>query len=149
PTPGPLTVPPVDFKRPTESALKDAIANPKLFKEWTEQRHGLRISTIPPRELNETVRVVVFAVRNTSIGPLRLLSGYPDIFVETLNSSRQPVEAGSKVQKIYLAQSVNGNLIAPGQTRFYALVYEAPILGAQQHLKLVVAHMSAADEPAM
>jgi len=34
-------------------------------------------------------------------------------------------------------------------TRYFALAYEAPILGAQQHLKIVVAHMSAADEPAM
>ena len=33
-------------------------------------------------------------------------------------------------------------------TRYFALVYEVPILGAQQHLKLAVAHMSAADEPA-
>ena len=139
----------VDLKADTESALKEAIANPKLFKQWTEERHGLRISAIPPRELNEKARVVVFAVRNISTQPLRLLPGYPDLFVETLNSSRQPVEAGMKVAKIYLAESSAGNLLSPGHARVFALAYEAPVLGAQQHLKLVVAHMSAADEPAM
>ena len=138
-----------DFKEQTESALRDAVAIPTLFKNWTDARHGLRISVTPPRELSDTVRVVVFAVRNVSTERLRLISGYPDLYVETLNASRNPVEAGMRVQKIYIAADATGNLISPGETRVFALAYEAPILGAQQHLKLVVAHMSAADEPAM
>jgi len=141
--------PPSDFKEPTESALKDALATSNLFKNWTEARHGLRISVTPPRELTDTVRVVVFAVRNISTERLRLISGYPDLYVETLNSNRSPVEAGMRIQRIYVAADATGNLIQPGETRVFALAYEAPILGAQQHLKLVVAHMSAADEPAM
>jgi len=141
--------PPSDFKEPTESALKDALATSNLFKNWTEARHGLRISVTPPRELTDTVRVVVFAVRNVSTERLRLISGYPDLYVETLNSNRSPVEAGMRIQRIYVAADATGHLIPPGETRVFALAYEAPILGAQQHLKLVVAHMSAADEPAM
>ena len=138
-----------DFKEPTESALKEAVAIPTLFKNWTEARHGLRISVTPPRELSDTMRVVVFAVRNVSTERLRLISGYPDLYIETLNTNRNPVEAGMRVQKIYVAADATGNLIPAGETRVFALAYEAPILGAQQHLKLVVAHMSAADEPAM
>ena len=141
--------PPSDFKEQTESAVKEAVAIPTLFKNWTEARHGLRISVTPPRELSDTVRVVVFAVRNVSTERLRLISGYPDLYVETLNASRNPVEAGMRLQKIYIAVDATGNLISPGETRVFALAYEAPILGAQQHLKLVVAHMSAADEPAI
>jgi len=141
--------PPSDFKEPTESALKAVLATPNPFQNWTEPRHGLRISVTPPRELTDNVRVVVFAVRNVSTERLRLISGYPDLYVETLNSNRSPVEAGMKIQRIYVAANATGNLIPPGETRVFALAYEAPILGAQQHLKLVVAHMSAADEPAM
>ena len=137
-----------DFKQSTEIALKQAVADPRLFKNWSEPRHGLRISTLPPRELNETVRLVLFAVRNAGPEPLRLISGYPDLYVETLNESRRPVEAGTKVEKLYLASSAGDNLISPGMTLYFALAYEAPILGAQQHLKVVVAHMNAADEPA-
>ena len=148
PRPTESKVPTVDFKQPTDDALKEAAANPKLFKNWTEQRHGLRISTVPPRELNETVRLVLFAVRNTGSEPLRLISGYPDLYVETLNDNRRPVEAGTRVEKLYLASSAGDNLISPGMTLYFALAYEAPILGAQQHLKVVVAHMNAADEPA-
>ena len=137
------------FKEPVEAALKDAVANPKVFKNWTEARHGLTISTTPPLELNDTVRLVVFAVRNTRTEPMHLLAGYPDLYVETLNENKRPVEAGTRVEMLYVASSGTGNLISPGQTCYFALAYVAPILGAQQHLKVVVAHMNAADEPAM
>ena len=104
---------------------------------------------MPPRELSDSARLVLFAVRNVGSEPLRLISGYPDLYVETLNEKQRPVEAGTKVEKLYLASSGDDNLLQPGETRYFALAYEAPILGAQQHLKIVVAHMSAADEPAM
>ena len=109
----------------------------------------LRISTLPPRELSDSARLVLFAVRNTGREPLRVISGYPDLYVETLNEKQHPVEAGTKVEKLNLASSTNDNSLQPGATSYFVLAYEAPILGAQQHLKIVVAHMSAADEPAM
>jgi hypothetical protein len=138
-----------DYKTDVEDAVKLATENPKSFEIWAQQRHGLRISTLPPRDLTESVRLVVFAVRNSGSESLRLLEGYPDLYVETLNEKRRPVEAGTKVEKLSLASSATSNLLAPGETRFFALAYKAPILGAQQHLKIVAAHMSAADEPAM
>ena len=138
-----------DYRTDVEDAVKLATENPKSFKIWAQQRHGLRISTLPPRDLTESVRLVVFAVRNSGSESLRLLEGYPDLYVETLNEKRRPVEAGTKVEKLSLASSGTSNLLAPGETRFFALAYKAPILGAQQHLKIVAAHMSAADEPAM
>jgi hypothetical protein len=141
--------PPSDYRADVEEAVKLATENPKWFKTWAQQRHGLRISTLPPRDLSDTVRLVVFAVRNAGSDSLRLLEGYPDLYVETLNEKGRPVEAGTKVEKFSLASSGTTNLLAPGEMRFFALAYKAPILGAQQHLKIVAAHMSAADEPAM
>ena len=138
-----------DYKQPTNDALIEVLANPKAFRNWSEQRHGLRVSAMSPRELSDSVRLVLFAVRNSGTDPLRLISGYPDLYVETLNTNGKPVEAGPKVPKLYVASSEEGSLISPGAIRYFALVYEAPILGAQQHLKVVVAHMNAADEPAM
>jgi hypothetical protein len=141
--------PTIDYRTDVEDAVKLATENPKRFKTWAQQRHGLRISTLPPRDLSDTVRLVVFAVRNAGSDSLRLLEGYPDLYVETLNEKGRPVEAGTKVEKLSLASSGTSNLLSPGETRFFALAYKAPILGAQQHLKIVAAHMSAADEPAM
>jgi hypothetical protein len=141
--------PKADYKEPVETALSEAIKNPKWFKKWTKERHGLVISTLPPRDLNDSARLVIFAVRNAGREPLRIISGYPDLYVETLNQKQRPIEAGTKVEKLSLASSADDNSIQPGATRYFVLAYEAPILGAQQHLKIVVAHMSAADEPAL
>src|SRR5215213_111166 len=140
--------PPPDYREPAEAALRDAFKNPKWFRRWTKEHHGLRISVLPTRDLNDTTRLVVFAVRNVGPETLRVISGYPDLYIETLNGQGRAVEAGTRVPKLHLSSSATGGAIPARTTRYFALVYEAPILGAQQHLKLAVAHMSAADQPA-
>jgi len=143
-----LQPPPPDYREPAEAALRDAFKNPKWFRRWTTERYGLRISVLPTRDLNDTARLIVFAVRNVGSQTLRIISGYPDLYIETLNEHGRPVEAGTRVPKLHLSSSASGGAIPARTTRYFALVYEVPILGAQQHLKLAVAHMSAADEPA-
>lgn len=143
-----LQPPKPDYREPAEAALRDAFKNPKWFRDWTRERHGLRISVLPVRDLNDTARLVVFAVRNVGSETLRVISGYPDLYVETLNEHGRPVEAGTRLAKLHLSSSSIGGVLPARTTRYFALVYEVPILGAQQHLKLAVAHMSAADEPA-
>lgn len=137
-----------DYREPAEAALRDAFKNPKWFRHWTTGRHGLRISVLPTRDLNDTARLVVFAVRNAGSETLRIISGYPDLYIETLNEHGRAVEAGTRVPRLHLASDATGGAIPAHTTRYFALVYEVPILGARQHLKLAVAHMSAADEPA-
>lgn len=137
-----------DYREPAEAALRDAFKNPKWFRHWTTEQHGLRISVLPTCDLNDTARLVVFAVRNVRSETVRVIPGYPDLYIETLNEHRRAVEAGTRVSKLHLSSSSSGGAIPAGTTRYFALVYEVPILGALQHLKLAVAHMSAADEPA-
>lgn len=137
-----------DYREPAEAALREAFKNPKWFQHWSKKRHGLKISVLPARDLSDTARLVVFAVRNVGPETLRLISGYPDLYIETLNDKRRPVEAGTRVPKLHLSSTSIGGAIPARATRYFALVYEMPVLGAQQHLKLAVAHMSAADEPA-
>ncbi len=143
-----LDPPKPDYREPAEVALRDAIKNPRWFQQWTKTRHSLSISNLPPHDLGGTARLVLFAVRNTGSQSVRLISGYPDLYVETVNEKHRPVEAGPRVAKLHLVSSISDPSIQPGAIRYYALVYELPTLGVQQHLKLVVAHMSAADEPA-
>jgi len=139
---------PPDYREPAEAALRDAFKNPKWFRNWTTERHGLRISVLPARDFNDTTRLVVFAVRNVGSETLRVISGYPDLYIETLNVQGRAVEAGTRLPPLHLSSTATGGAIPARTTRYFALVYEVPILGAQQHLKLAVAHMSAADEPA-
>lgn len=143
-----LVPPKPDYREPAEAALRDAIKNPKWFQQWTKTRHSLSLSTLQPHDLAGTARLVLFAVRNTGPDSVRLISGYPDLYVETVNEKHRPVEAGTRVVKLHLVSSISDPSIQPGAIRYFALVYEVPILGVQQHLKLMVAHMSAADEPA-
>jgi hypothetical protein len=149
PSEGVSSLPPKpDYTEPAEAALREAINSPKWFQQWTKERHGLSISVLPARELGDTARLIIFAVRNESPEHLRVLSGYPDLYVETLNAKRHPVEAGPHVPKLHLSSNASDSMIRAGAIRYFVLVYEVPVLGASQHLKLVVAHMSAADEPA-
>src|ERR1700754_4277535 len=143
-----LQPPKPDYREPAEAALREAFKNPKWFRRWTKKRHNLTISILPTRDLTNTTRLVVFAVRNVGSETLRVISGYPDLYIETLNEKRRPVEAGTRVAKLCMSSSAIDGAIPSRATRYFALVYEMPILGAQQHLKLAVAHMSAADEPA-
>jgi len=143
-----IQLPPPDYREPVEAALRDAFQNPKWFRNWTTERHGLRLSLQPARDLNDTVRLVVFAVRNVRSETLRVISGYPDLYIETLNEQGRAVEAGTRLPTLRLSSTASGGAIPARTTRYFALVYEVPILGARQHLKLAVAHMSAADEPA-
>lgn len=137
-----------DYRELSEGALRDAFKNPKWFRHWTRERHGLRISVLPARDLNDTARLVVFAVRNVRPETLRVISGYPDLYIDTLNEHGRPVEAGTRIPTLHLSSSSTSTAIPAHTTRYFALVYEVPVLGARQHLKLAVAHMSAADEPA-
>lgn len=137
-----------DYREPAEAALQDAIKNPKWFRKWGKQRHGLSIAMLPARDLSDTAQLVVFAVRNVGSETLRVISGYPDLYIETLNEKSRPVEVGGRVAKLSLVSNSSAGAIPARATRYFALVYEMPILGAQQRLKLAVAHKSAADEPA-
>jgi len=143
-----LQPPKPDYREPAEAALRDAFKNPKWFRHWTKKTHNLTISILPARDLNNTTRLVVFAARNVGSETLHVISGYPDLYIETLNENRRPVEAGTRVAKLHMSSSSIDGAIPSRATRYFALVYEMPILGAQQHLKLAVAHMGAADEPA-
>jgi hypothetical protein len=44
--------------------------------------------------------------------------------------------------------TVEDETIPPGKTEYYAVVYETPVMGARQRLRVSVGQITAADEPA-
>jgi hypothetical protein len=136
-----------DPSRAAMSALAEAIRSPQSFKKWTEPTHGLSLAVSPIRDVDDGSRVVVVAIRNINGAPARLVSGQPDIYVETLDKKGNPLQV-EKVKKLHVETTTVSGALPAGTTVYFALVYEAPILGASQRLRVAAGQTNAADEPA-
>jgi hypothetical protein len=131
----------------TGLALTEASRSPKNFKKWSDSVHGLSLSVSPVREINKRSQLVVIAARNTKDKDARILPDQPELYLETLDGSGKPIQI-ELVKKIATASTAKGEIIPGGETRYYALVYETPILSARQRLRVIVGQTIAADEPA-
>lgn len=129
-----------------KTALTQATKEPKQFKRWTPQVHGLSLSTVS-RDIGEHARLVIVAVRNMNREAVRVMPGHPEMFVETRGDGGRPVQI-ERVRKLHAETTTSSSVLPAGAVVYYALVYETPILGAKQHLRVAVGHRSAADEPA-
>jgi len=136
-----------DITGEAQRELQSALAAPTKFTGWSASLHGLSVSALPSVELNEQQRLVVIAIKNTSAAGVRLVAGQPDIDIETVDERGQPVQTRS-VSNLYSHSTVLGGAIPAGTIAYYAIVYETPVLGATQRLRLSVAQINAADEPA-
>jgi hypothetical protein len=130
------------------AALAHALNNPDSFKKYGDDSHGLSISALPVRELDSRSQVAVFKVRNSRKAGARLVPGQPELYIETVNDQGKPVNVEA-VKKFVQHTTAMGDLIPGRAVEFYAVAYEAPILGARQRLRVAVAMTTAADEPAI
>jgi hypothetical protein len=99
------------------------------------------------REAGKRSQLVVVAVRNTKKVDARIISGQPEIYLETVDGKGRPLQI-EVVKKLATETTAMDGLIPAGATHYYAVVYETPILGARQRLSVVVGQTIAADEPA-
>jgi hypothetical protein len=148
------TVPPAkledkthDPARAASLALTEATRSPKSFKKWSDTVHGLSLSTSPVREVGKRSQLVVVAVRNTRKVDARIISGQPEIYLETVDGKGRPLQI-EVVKKLATETTATDGLIPADAIRYYAVVYETPILGARQRLSVIVGQTIAADEPA-
>jgi len=135
-----------DPARAASLALTEATRSPQSFKKWSDSVHGLSLSTSPVREAGKRSLVVV-AVRNMKKADASIMPGQPEIYLETIDSKGKPLQI-EHVKKLATETTVTDNTIPAGATRYYALVYETPVLGARQRLRVIVGQTIAADEPA-
>jgi hypothetical protein len=136
-----------DLESEAQNALKSALKSSSKIKNWSEPLHGISVATASSRDLREDMRLVVVAVRNTVNEPIRIVPGFPEITIETRDDRDQRVLV-EQVKKLHVASSGLGGEIPAAATVYYALVYQRPILGARQHLRVAVGQINAADEPA-
>jgi hypothetical protein len=94
--------------------------------------------------------VAVFKVRNSKKTGARLVPGQPEIYIETVNDQGKPVNFEPVKKLVQHTTVLGGNELIPGRAvEYFAVGYEAPILGAKQRLSVAAAITTAADEPAI
>jgi hypothetical protein len=133
--------------RAASLALTEATKTPGRFKKWSETIHGLSLSVSPVREVNKRSQLVVIAVKNTKKRAARIVPGQPGISLETFDSKKRPIQIEA-IRKLAVDTTVKDEVIAPGEIEYYAVVYETPIMGVRQRLRVSVGQITAADEPA-
>lgn len=142
-------------RKVTESEIS-TLANKKLAEairdskkhlaSWTKPQAGLELGVTRVAELDSETRLVIAAVRNVTAGNLRLVSGSPELQVQTADAGGNSIQT-SRLDAQYIESTTLEGLVQPGSTVYYALVYRAPILGTNQHIRVLVAHREAADVP--
>ena len=128
------------------NALAAAIKSPGGFKKWGDSVHGLAVSLSQVRDVDNRSRVVVIAVRNTEGAAVRIVQGGPDIYVQTLDKKGNPLQV-EQIKKLDVQTTAVDGAIPAGAICYYAVVYETPVLGASQRLRIAIAQINAADEP--
>ncbi len=78
---------------------------------------------------------------------LRLLDEMPELQIQTLDKSGNSLQI-ERLERKYTETTSLAGAIPAGATVYYAVVYENPILGANQKLRISAAHDRAADAPA-
>jgi hypothetical protein len=137
----------LELSRLVNRRLADCLKNPaKKLGKWSESASGLSIAVSSVSEIDAEQRLVVVAVRNETTANLRLVPGTPEIEMNTVDAQGNALQT-ERLERIYVETTSSEGLILPGSIAYYALVYNAPVMGASQRLKVLVSHREAADKP--
>jgi len=128
-------------------ALREMIQNPKRMGAFAKSTHGLGLAVAPVVDLDVQARLVVIAVRNDAQGMLRIVPGNPELYVQTFDENGKTLQL-EPVKRLYVESTSLEGILSKGEVAYFAIVYEAPVLGASQRLRVSVSQTEAADEPA-
>lgn len=128
-------------------ALKDAVKNPNKMGVFAKSNHGLSLAVAQVVDLDAQARMVVIAVRSDAQGVLRIVDGNPEVYVQTFDDKGKTLQL-EQVKRLHVESTSLEGKLNKGEIVYYAIVYEAPVLGALQKLRVSVSQTEAADEPA-
>lgn len=137
----------LELSRLVNRRLADCLKNPaKTLGAWSPNHNGLSLAVSSVSEIDSTQRLVIVAVRNNTTTNLRLVPGTPELQILTVADKGNPLNT-ERLERIYVETTSFEGLILPGSTVYYALVYNAPVMGANQRLSVLASHREAADSP--
>ena len=135
------------LSRVVNKKLAEAIKSPKeKFTVWSPATKGLSLSTAKVVEIDDFQRLLIVAVKNEMTDALRLLDEMPELQIQTVDKSGNSLQLERLTRK-YTETTALAGAIPAGATVYYAVVYENPVLGANQKLLVSAAHDRAADAP--
>lgn len=138
----------VDAARLAHEELERVIASPKkMLSKFSGATHGLAIAATTTRDVDANHRIVTIAIKNDSKTDIRLVTGEPSIWIETLDGEDRPVQIVG-IDRIRVETTSVERLVPAGGIVYTTVVYRTPTLGARQRLRVAVSHVDAADEPA-
>ncbi|CAN5371551.1 hypothetical protein BH20ACI1_BH20ACI1_26570 [soil metagenome] len=137
----------LELSRLVNKKLADCLKNPaKTLGSFSNVSNGLSLAVSSVTEIDAEQRLVIVAVRNSATSNLRLVPGTPELQIQTADEKGNALQTERLERKYVETTSLEG-LILPGSTVYYALVYNAPVMGASQRLRVLVSHREAADTP--
>jgi len=135
------------LSRVVNKKLAEAIKSPKeKFTVWSPATKGLSLSTAKVVEIDDFQRLLIVAVKNETTDALRLLDEMPELQIQTVDKTGNSLQIERLTRK-YTETTALAGAIPAGATVYYAVVYENPVLGANQKLLVSAAHDRAADAP--
>lgn len=100
--------------------LAEAIRDSKKhFASWTKPQAGLELGVSRITELDSETRLVIAAVRNVTASNLRLVSGSPELQVQTADAGGSSLQT-SRLDAQYIESTTLEGLVQPGSTVYYA-----------------------------
>ena len=89
---------------------------------------------------------MIVAVKNETTDTLHLLDEMPELQIQTVDKSGNGLQI-ERLTRNYTETTALDGAIPAGAIVYYAVVYENPVLGANQKLRVSAAHDRAADVP--
>ena len=136
-----------ELSRIVNKRLAEALKSSKeRFTVWSPANQGISLSISKVIEIDRAQRLIIVAVKNDTTNALRLLDEMPELQIQTVDKAGNSLQIERLTKKFVETTALAGGIPA-GATVYYALVYENPVLGANQKLLVSAAHDRAADTP--
>lgn len=137
----------LELSRYVNKKLADCLKNPgKVLGKFSDEENGFSMAVSGVSEIDAVQRLVIVAVKNHGTADLRLVSGVPELQIQSADEKGSAIQI-ERVERTYVESTSFEGLISPGSTAYFAVVYEAPLMGADQRLRVLVSHREAADTP--
>jgi hypothetical protein len=117
--------------------LARTTAEPNTFKNWTRPLHGLSLAVQQESEVKSDFRVLLLAVRNAGVQPLKLIPGTPDLILEMHDDKGKVINVQS-IKPLHIEMSNSISEVAVGRIIYYAIAYTPPLMSVRHQLRVVV-----------